>query len=164
MKLIKLIAGLGLAFTLGSCSTNNELDVLRENFVNPPQTANPGVYWYFMDGNLSKESITKDLESMKKAGIGYVTFLEVNVGVPRGKIDFFSDEWKDCFVHAVNECERLGIGMTLGIGPGWNGSGGPWVQGGQSMQHLVSSIKHVKGGCEQTIKLDVPSPKPPFFW
>ena len=163
MKLIKLIAGLGLAFTLGSCSTNNELDVLRENFVNPPQTANPGVYWYFMDGNLSKESITKDLESMKKAGIGYVTFLEVNVGVPRGKIDFFSDEWKDCFVHAVNECERLGIGMTLGIGPGWNGSGGPWVQGGQSMQHLVSSIKHVKGGCEQTIKLDVPSPKPPFF-
>lgn len=46
-----------------------------------------------MDGNLSKEGMTKDLESLKKAGIGNVVFLEVNVGVPRGTMDFLSDEW-----------------------------------------------------------------------
>ena len=43
-----------------------------------------------MDGNLSREQMTADLESMKKAGIGNVIFLEVNVGVPRGKVDFLS--------------------------------------------------------------------------
>ena len=163
MNILKSIAVLGAALSLAGCGGTNELDVMRENFVSPPETARPGVYWYFMDGNISKESVTKDLESMKKAGIGYVTFLEVNVDVPRGKIDFFSDEWKECFVHAVKECERLGIAMTLGIGPGWNGSGGPWVKGEQSMQHLVSSVTNVKGGSRQTIRLEVPAPAMPFF-
>ncbi len=46
---------------------------------------------------------------MKRAGIGSVVFLEVNVGIPRGHVDFLSTEWKDCFKHAVKECERLGI-------------------------------------------------------
>ena len=112
---------------------------LQSGFLNPPASARPGVYWYFMDGNLSKEGMTRDLESMKQAGIGNVIFLEVNVGIPRGPVDFLSDQWQELFKHAVNECKRLGIRMTLGIGPGWTGSGGPWVSPGQSMQHLVSS-------------------------
>ncbi len=48
---------------------------------------------------------------MKRAGIGSVVILEVNVGIPRGHVDFLSTEWKDCFKHAVDECERLGISM-----------------------------------------------------
>jgi hypothetical protein len=100
---------------------------LDKNFAAPPESAKPGVYWYFMDGNLSASGMTKDLEAMKKAGIGLVLFLEVNVGVPRGKVDFFSKEWRDLFGHALRECERLGITMMLGTGPGWAGSGAPWV-------------------------------------
>lgn len=163
MNVLKTVGTLCAALLLTACGETNELEVMRANFASPPETARPGVYWYFMDGNLSKESITKDLEAMKEAGIGYVTFLEVNVGVPRGKVDFFSDEWKECFAHAVKECERLGIGMTLGIGPGWNGSGGPWVEGEQSMQHMVSSETHVKGGGLRKIKLEVPAPATPYF-
>jgi hypothetical protein len=137
---------------------------MEECFANPPAEYRPGVYWYFNDGNLSMEGITKDLESMKKAGIGYVLFLEVNVGVPRGKVDYMSEEWQECFVHAVRECERLGITMALGIGPGWNGSGGPWVTGEQSMQHLVYSTADVTGGAGvQRISLPRPQPKRPFF-
>ncbi|WP_217452331.1 glycosyl hydrolase [Mucilaginibacter humi] len=83
-----------------------------------------------MDGNMTKASITKDLESMKKAGIGNLVFLEVNVGVPRGPVNFLSPQWQDLFKHAVRESERLDIEITLGIGPGWTGSGGPWVKPG----------------------------------
>ena len=71
--------------------------------MNPPDSARPGVYWYFMDGNLSKEAMTKDLEAMRTAGIGYLVYLEVNVDVPRGPVDFLSDEWQDLFGHAVAE-------------------------------------------------------------
>jgi len=78
-----------------------------------------------MDGNLSREGMTADLESMKEVGIGNLVFLEVNVGVPRGPVDFMSDQWQDLFTHAVRESERLGIDITLGSGPGWTGSGGP---------------------------------------
>ena len=81
--------------------------------------------------------ITADLESMKEAGIGNVIFLEVNVGVPRGNVDFLGEEWQDIFTHAMKECKRLGITMSLGVGPGWTGSGGPWVQAEESMCHLV---------------------------
>ncbi|MBN2842746.1 MAG: hypothetical protein JXM68_06625, partial [Sedimentisphaerales bacterium] len=55
-----------------------------QEFISPPEAARPGVYWYFMDGNLSAEAMTADLESMKAAGLGNLVFLEVNVGVPRG--------------------------------------------------------------------------------
>ena len=146
------------------CGNKNSFSALEKGFLAPPDSARPGVYWYFMDGNLSKEGMTKDLESMKKAGIGYLVYLEVNVGVPRGPVDFFSTEWKALFRHAVEECERLGIAITLGVGPGWTGSGGPWVEADASMLHLVSSSVEVTGtGKQQTIQLPVPAPKRPFF-
>ena len=48
-------------------------------------------------------------------------------------------------MHAVRETERLGIELILGSGPGWNGSGGPWVKGADSMQHLVASTIKAQG-------------------
>ncbi len=123
----------------------SENDVLQRGFLNPPDSSRPGVYWYFMDGNISKKAVTADLESMKKVGIGHVLFLEVNVGIPRGKVDFMSEEWMNLFTHIVREAERLGIVISLGVGPGWTGSGGPWVSGAQSMKHLVCSTIKVSG-------------------
>ncbi|GAA4089820.1 glycosyl hydrolase [Mucilaginibacter panaciglaebae] len=164
-KFVILSALLSIATVVahGQNITNPAVTALKAGFINPPASAKPGVYWYFMDGNMNRESITKDLESMKKAGIGNLIFLEVNVGIPRGKVDFLSDEWQELFKHAVRESERLGIAITLGIGPGWTGSGGPWVKPAQSMQHLVSSSINVKGGQSGKIVLPVPRPKPPYF-
>ncbi len=143
---------------------NTNLDNLRKEFLNPPDYARPGVYWYFMDGNMSKDAITADLESMKTVGLGHVLFLEVNVGIPRGKVDFLSEEWQTLFTYAVRECERLGITMTLGVGPGWTGSGGPWVTGAQSMKHLVYSSVQISGNDDyNTISLAKPAPMKPYF-
>ncbi|WPU92060.1 glycosyl hydrolase [Mucilaginibacter sabulilitoris] len=151
---------------LGSCylnAVNAQISKLKQGFLHPPDSAKPGVYWYFMDGNMSARSISEDLEAMKKAGIGNLVFLEVNVGIPRGKVEFLSDEWQELFAHAVKESKRLGIEITLGIGPGWTGSGGPWVPIEQSMQHLVSSTVNIAGGGKRAINLPIPAPKPPYF-
>jgi hypothetical protein len=118
---------------------------LHDTFKDPPDSARPGVYWYFMDGNLDREEMVEDLESMKEVGLGNLVFLEVDVGVPPGPVKFMSDEWQDYFVHAVRHAERLGIDITLGAGPGWTGSGGPWVKPEQSMQHLVFSTVETNG-------------------
>jgi len=144
------------------CGTEHK-NSLKEGFMDPPDDARPGVYWYFMDGNLSREGMTADLESMKEAGIGNVLFLEVNVGVPRGSVDFLSEEWQDLYKHAVREAERLGIEITLGSGPGWAGSGGPWVKPEQSMQHLVASSTKVMGPSKYKGLLPKPLPKKPYF-
>ena len=155
-----IIAISGLPF---SCSDNGMKDQLKKGFINPPDSSKPGVYWYFMDGNINREAMTADLESMKEAGIAYVVFLEVNVGVPRGKVDFLSEEWQDLYKHSVREAERLGIRIILGSGPGWAGSGGPWVTPAQSMTHLVASETVVTGPSEFKSILPVPLPMKPFF-
>jgi len=113
-----------------------------------------------MDGNLSREGMTADLESMKEVGLGNLIFLEVNVGVPRGPVDFMSDQWQGLFAHAVHEAERLGIDITLGSGPGWTGSGGPWVKPEQAMQFLLSSVIEAKGPSKFDGFLPVPEQRP----
>lgn len=133
-----------------------DVSSLKESFKNPPSSSSPGVYWYFMDGNLSREEMTKDLESMKEAGISNLIFLEVGIGVPRGPVDFMSEEWQDLYVHAVREAERLGIRILLGAGPGWCGSGGPWVKPEDSMKHLVYSETEISGNKKVKIQLSIP--------
>ncbi|WP_372950329.1 glycosyl hydrolase [Mariniphaga sp.] len=142
-------------FAAPECFAQSEVE-LKDSFKYPPESSKPGVYWYFMDGNLNREEMTKDLESMKKAGINNLIFLEVGIGVPRGSVDFMSEEWQELFVHAVREAERLGIKILLGAGPGWCGSGGPWVKPEESMKHLVFSETEITGGKKLNIELPVP--------
>lgn len=162
VRSIFLVVSISLSLLAVKCKME-PVDELKENFKNPPDTSRPGVYWYFMDGNLSREGMTADLESMRDAGIGSVLFLEVNVGIPRGRVDFLSDEWQELYKHAVNEAERLGIEVILGSGPGWAGSGGPWVKPEQSMRHLVASETRLKGPVKFNGDLPRPSPKKPYF-
>jgi hypothetical protein len=161
LSFIFVIISLLIAFS--SCSTSENADWLKQGFINPPDSARPGVYWYIMDGNFDRQAITEDLESMKKAGIGYAILLEVNTGIPRGKVDFMSDEWQDLFGHAIKEAERLGIKILLGTGPGWAGSGGPWISPDMSMKHLVGSDTVVTGPSILNTRLSVPDPRKPFF-
>ncbi|MDR2170431.1 MAG: hypothetical protein LBP59_09850 [Planctomycetaceae bacterium] len=129
----------------------------------PPDSSRVWVYWFIMDGNMSKEGITADLESMCEQGIGGVILMEVNRYIPRGKVNFMSDDWQKLFAHAVHETERLGLQLTLNSGPGWTGSGGPWIKPEQSMLLLVASEKNVKGPAKFNEKLPAPKPRKPFF-
>ena len=52
-----------------------------------------GCYWEWMNGNISKEGITKDLEYMKAAGIESALIFDTWVGIERGPVDYASKEW-----------------------------------------------------------------------
>jgi cyclic pyranopterin phosphate synthase len=61
---------------------------------------------------------------------------------------FFKITGRDLFnqvLDGIQEAERLGLEITLNAGPGWTGSGGPWVTPEQSMQHLVASAIEITG-------------------
>ena len=61
------VMSLAAVIALGaSASIDGEL------FKTPPDSARPWVYWYFMDGNTTREGMKADLDAMKKAGIGGV--------------------------------------------------------------------------------------------
>ena len=134
-KLNSLIGIVGLLLI----SQEHAESSLDDGFANPPHPALPWVYWYFQDGNMSEAGMRADFEAMKQAGIGGAIFLEVNLGIPRGPVDFMSPEWQAMVAQAAHEADRLGIEIALGTGPGWCGDGGPWVTADSSMQYLVTS-------------------------
>ena len=138
------------------CGSTSAADEMEKNFVNPPDSARPGVYWYFLDGNLNGKEMTADLEAMKAGGLGNLVFLEVDLGMPQGPVRWMTGPWQDRFVQIIRDAERLGIDVTLGIGPGWCGSGGPWIKPEQSMQHLVFSSVEVKGPQHYSAALPLP--------
>ena len=49
-----------------------------------PDSARPWVYWFSLNGNITREGITADLEAMQRVGIGGVLFMEVDQGAPKG--------------------------------------------------------------------------------
>lgn len=155
--LLCLAAGL---FVTGSALWAEDLEAA---FTAPPDTARPWVYWFFMDGNLTREGITADLEAMKQAGIGGAIYMEVGVGVKPGPVEFMSPQWQELLGHAFAEADRLGLQLAMAAGPGWCGTGGPWVKPELSMQHLVSSETSVSGPAEFDAELPRPKPRTPFF-
>jgi hypothetical protein len=138
-------------------------ETLARGFLTPPDSIRPWVYWVWTDGNLSREGITADIGAMKAAGIGGVMIMEVNVGVPQGPVKFMSPEWRLLFKHVVEEADRCGIQVTLMSGPGWTGSGGPWVKPEQSMQHIVGIATQLTGPMRYEGFLPRPERRPAFF-
>lgn len=109
-------------------------------------TAQPvtGCYWEWMNGNVSKAGITKDLEYMKRAGIEAAFIFDTWIGVERGPVDYGSAEWRDCVKHACKEAQRLGITLGLHNSPGYTAMGGPWIRPEESMKELTWSVSSKK--------------------
>lgn len=103
-----------------------------------------GCYWEWMNGNVSKEGITKDLEYMKAAGIESAFIFDTWVGVERGPVDYGSAEWIACVRHACKEAGRLGIVLGIHNSPGYTAMGGPWIRPEESMKQLTWSVSSKK--------------------
>lgn len=116
-----------------------------------PQT---GCYWEWMNGNISKEGITKDLEYMKAAGIESAFIFDTWVGVGRGTVDYGSPAWIDAVKHACREARRLGIVLGIHNSPGYTAMGGPWIRPEESMKQLTWSISSKKSPPVPRHKMD----------
>jgi hypothetical protein len=147
---------LGVALAASAAPAN----LLEAGFQNPPASARPWVFWFWVNGNISKECITKDLEALENAGIGGVLWMEVSGSkwAPAGGVTTLSPQWHDCMQWTVKECARLGLELDLTLSPGY-GSGGPWITPETSMQELVWSEQTVEGGKAVELTLDRPKVK-----
>ncbi|MCC6155942.1 MAG: glycoside hydrolase family 2 [Candidatus Hydrogenedentes bacterium] len=138
-------------------------DVLQDRFANPPETTKPRCYWYWMDGHISREGITKDLEAMRRAGIGgaYIGVISGQSGMPADAgYEALSESWWGYIEHAVREAGRIGVNIGLFNSPGWSQSGGPWVKPEQSMRHVLLPEIRVRG--PQRFEGALPTPTEPF--
>ncbi|MGM0572874.1 MAG: glycosyl hydrolase [Bacteroidota bacterium] len=133
-------------------------DELARTFQHPPDSARTWTYWFWVNGNITREGITADLEAMARVGIKTAKIFEVSGDLPKGSVRFLSTEWRTLFKHALTEADRLGMTISINNDAGWTGSGGPWNTPENSMQQLVSSVTKVAGGKP----FDAVLPKPPM--
>lgn len=138
------LACLLLLLSLSAASLTAEHD-LQARFQTPPPGARPWVYWFWMNGNITEEGITADLEAMARVGIGGTLIMSVSTGIPPGKVDFMTPQWRELFAFAVREADRLGLEIIMNNDDGWTGSGGPWNSVENSMQVLTWSEVRVNG-------------------
>ncbi len=103
---------------------------LEAGWDSPPLDARTRCFWWWLNGNVTKEAITRDLEAMHAKGMGGGLIFDAdgsgqrgNQTVPAGPM-FGSDPWRELMVHAVHEADRLGLELCLAIQSGWN-LGGP---------------------------------------
>jgi alpha-L-rhamnosidase/F5/8 type C domain len=124
-------------------------NLLLKDFQNPPNAAKPRVWWHWMNGNISKEGIQKDLEWMSRVGIGgfqnFDAALFTPVVVPK-KIVFMTPEWKDAFKFATELADKKGLEMAIAGSPGWSVTGGPWVEPKDAMKKYVWTEIIIEGG------------------
>ncbi len=151
------LAVVGMAWA--AAARDSHLD-LEQGFHSPPATARPHTWWHWMNGNITAESLTADLEAMARVGVGGAQIFNVDCGIPHGPIQCLSPQWLQLFRHALNEADRLGLEICVHNCPGWSSSGGPWVRPEHAMQRLTWSEVRIVGG--QTFRGVLP--QPPTTW
>ena len=129
---------------------------LVRGFRQPPPETRPQTYWLWMNGHVTRDGITRDLEAMSRVGIGGVMIFDGGTYLPKGPVDYLSPEWRALMEHAILEGARLGIEVGMHIAPGWSSSGGPWITPERSMQELVWTETTVTGSGTKEIALAQP--------
>lgn len=132
-------------------------EFLEQYFKNPPAEARARSWWHWMNGNVSREGITADLEAMERVGIQEAQLFNVNLGLPFGGIEYLGEEWLDLLEYAATEAHRLGLELAFHNSAGWSSSGGPWIRPENAMQTIVYSELTIQGGT--TFSATLPQPE-----
>lgn len=141
---------------------------LESGWLNPPPDSRLRAYWWWLNGNVTRDSITRDLEEMKAKGFGGALICDAdgssqdgNIRVPHGPT-FFSSAWRELYKHTLREADRLGLEMSLNIQSGWN-LGGPMVAIEDAPKKLVWTEIRVSGGAPFTGRLLPPKGRDAFY-
>lgn len=147
-----LLAATCLSASAGHAQRSSEdaaVDPLRAEFRDPPSSARPRVWWHWLNGNVSKDGIAKDLAWMKRVGIGGLQNFDASIATPQiiaKRLVYMTTDWKDAFRFAASEADRLGLELAIATSPGWSETGGPWVKPEDGLKKLVWSETMVEGG------------------
>jgi len=141
---------------------------LEEGWARPPEQARLRAYWWWLNGHVTEEAITKDLEWMKQIGMGGGLVFDAggatqggHDAVPAGPL-YGSPEWRALFMHTLREADRLGLQIGLNLTSGWN-LGGPLVTPEKATKIVAWSETKVQGAAQFDGALPVPEAHDGFY-
>ncbi|HEC42520.1 MAG TPA: glycoside hydrolase [Bacteroides sp.] len=167
-----MLAGIFVSGCMNRSSHTAESDEVfrhvKANFRAPEQASGVNCWWWWLNGNVNKAAITKDLEAMKSRNFHGAMIFDAGGHNQRGNRDipdgplYGSDPWNELFVFALDEARRLGLQMGFNIQSGWN-LGGPRVTPQYAAKQLSYSQAKVSGGNGVTIQLEQPESRDDFY-
>ena len=135
---------------IGFAQQPKTIDLIEKNFLNPPESAKPWVFWYWMHGAISKEGITADLEAMKEVGIGGAYLMPIQdtlSAIPfQPTVRQLTPQWWEMVKFAMQEAKRLNLKLAMHVSDGFALAGGPWITPALSMQKLVWTKTYIGNG------------------
>jgi hypothetical protein len=162
-RLVTFFVALPLAASLSPVLSAQTSTSLEAGFRTPPASARPQTLWFWMNGNVTRDGITRDLEAMQRVGLGGVLIFDGGAYLPKGPVDYLSPLWREMMAHTVNEGHRLGLEIGMHNGPGWSSSGGPWITPDRSMQQMVWTETVVTGPRRGEITLPQPQTNEGYY-
>ena len=144
------------------CMSAQTRQELYQNFNYPPETARIRVWWHWMNGNITKDGIRKDLMWMKRAGITGFQNFDGGLATPQlvnKRLVYMTPEWQDAFAYTTQLADSLGLEFAIASAPGWSETGGPWVESKDGMKKLTWRSLTIDGGTKGTsFKGQLPEP------
>lgn len=140
---------------------------LLEIFTHPPKSARPWVFWYWMNGCVSAEGITADLEAMQRIGIGGAYLMPIRGPSERSACEHpiaqMTPEWWELLRHTMREARRLDLELGMHACDGFAVAGGPWIDPQHSMQKVVWSTTRVNAASAVPLRLPQPETNEDYY-
>ena len=128
--------------------------VSPQEFESPADRYHPWAYWWWLNGNVDRRTLTQDLEAMQEMGFRGVIMFDSrgyweddnHVRTPAVRYEYLSEPWSDHLVHVVNECARLGLEFSMSFSCSGGSLRGPDKLGSDTPKRLVYQSFALKPG------------------
>ena len=124
---------------------------LDTGFRQPADQDKPWAYWWWVNGNVTEQSITRDLREMKRQGIGGLLMFDSrnyhddNLPPPPAPMEYMSPSWRRLLRFSIAEAARLGLEMSINLSSGAGALKGPWDVGDGAPKKLLWTSHDVTG-------------------
>jgi hypothetical protein len=166
MRMRKIVLSLLLtAVALGAHAAT-----LDENFRNVPVADRPWAYWWWVNGHVDKETITSDMEAMRRVGFGGLLMFDArgywddkgHVVLPKPKMEFMSPEWRELLAFGIKEAARVGLEVSVNLSSCAGALKGPWEVGADAPKRLICQTTPLTAGTHFDSVL--PKPDRTHYW
>jgi hypothetical protein len=161
MKRVPIHSALATIFGLALLNGGTLTAALsQDEFRTPPIAARPSCFWSWLNGNVDRKQITRELEEMKAKGMrgGIIwdigSIADPNKIIPVGP-QFLGPESLKSIHHTMDEAQRLGLELGIFASSSWN-AGGTWITPEDGSKSLLWSELGVTGSSEFSGTLPLP--------
>ena len=137
------------------------VEELSAAFAQPPTTARPWAYWWWVNGNVTEQSIRRDLEQMKAKGFAGLLLFDArgyhddHLPPPPPKMEFMDPQWRRMLQFSLREAARVGLTVSVNLSSCAGALRGPWPVGDEAPKQLVHAAQQIDGGQ----RFSAPAPK-----